>query len=162
MTKLGWSAPVMRRQFPVKNASTSSLPDRLAVHWRTLAPEKKATTIEDKHRTLPSTVSARIWRTSDVRDRSKEWEVTIASVSGDFGLNSEQERAFRTVANHALCCTHPQEQPPRSSGVNVPFHVLDILLTASSQTQPHFVQFDPCLCISNSMLSPRPNLTTFG
>ncbi|KAG5732287.1 hypothetical protein E4T56_gene11362 [Termitomyces sp. T112] len=31
---------------------------------------------------------------------------------------------------------------------------------ASSQTQPHFIWLGPC--ISNSMLSPRPNLTTFG
>ncbi|KAG5734774.1 hypothetical protein E4T56_gene676 [Termitomyces sp. T112] len=40
-----------------------------------------------------------------------------------------------------------------------PFFVLDILLNASSQTQPHFVQLGPC--ISNLMLHPRPNLTSF-
>ncbi|KAG5726618.1 hypothetical protein E4T56_gene5560 [Termitomyces sp. T112] len=33
-------------------------------------------------------------------------------------------------------------------------------LNAKSQTQPHFVQLGPC--ISNSMLSPRPNLTLFS
>ncbi|KAG5727382.1 hypothetical protein E4T56_gene11925 [Termitomyces sp. T112] len=33
-------------------------------------------------------------------------------------------------------------------------------LNAKSQTQPHFVQLG--LCISNSMPSPRPNLTLFG
>ncbi|KAG5715484.1 hypothetical protein E4T56_gene12738 [Termitomyces sp. T112] len=33
-------------------------------------------------------------------------------------------------------------------------------LNANSQTQPHFVWLG--LCISNSMLSPRPNLTLFG
>ncbi|KAG5724421.1 hypothetical protein E4T56_gene15951 [Termitomyces sp. T112] len=33
-------------------------------------------------------------------------------------------------------------------------------LNASSQTQPHFVRLGPC--ISNSMLIPRPNLTLFG
>ncbi|KAG5733046.1 DNA replication complex GINS protein PSF3 [Termitomyces sp. T112] len=33
-------------------------------------------------------------------------------------------------------------------------------LNAKSQTQPHFVQLGPC--ISNSMLSPRPNLTSFS
>ncbi|KAG5725926.1 hypothetical protein E4T56_gene15437, partial [Termitomyces sp. T112] len=32
-------------------------------------------------------------------------------------------------------------------------------LNASSQTQPHFVRLGPC--ISNSMLHPRPNLTSF-
>ncbi|KAG5722233.1 hypothetical protein E4T56_gene15148 [Termitomyces sp. T112] len=38
--------------------------------------------------------------------------------------------------------------------------VLNILLNASSQTQPHFFRLG--LCISNSMLHPRPNLTSFG
>ncbi|KAG5735307.1 hypothetical protein E4T56_gene10962 [Termitomyces sp. T112] len=33
-------------------------------------------------------------------------------------------------------------------------------LNASSQTQPHFIQLGPC--ISNLMLSPRPNLTSFS
>ncbi|KAG5717883.1 hypothetical protein E4T56_gene1454 [Termitomyces sp. T112] len=33
-------------------------------------------------------------------------------------------------------------------------------LNANSQTQPHFVQLGPC--ISNLMLHPRPNLTSFG
>ncbi|KAG5726356.1 hypothetical protein E4T56_gene18901 [Termitomyces sp. T112] len=33
-------------------------------------------------------------------------------------------------------------------------------LNANSQTQPHFVRLGPC--ISNSMPSPRPNLTLFG
>ncbi|KAG5730223.1 Pyranose 2-oxidase [Termitomyces sp. T112] len=33
-------------------------------------------------------------------------------------------------------------------------------LNAKSQTQPHFVRLGPC--ISNSMPSPRPNLTSFG
>ncbi|KAG5716921.1 hypothetical protein E4T56_gene8537 [Termitomyces sp. T112] len=33
-------------------------------------------------------------------------------------------------------------------------------LNAKSQTQPHFVWLS--LCISNSMLSPRLNLTLFG
>ncbi|KAG5720549.1 hypothetical protein E4T56_gene2581 [Termitomyces sp. T112] len=33
-------------------------------------------------------------------------------------------------------------------------------LNANSQTQPHFVWLGPC--ISNSMLSSRPNLTLFG
>ncbi|KAG5732750.1 hypothetical protein E4T56_gene16716 [Termitomyces sp. T112] len=33
-------------------------------------------------------------------------------------------------------------------------------LNAKSQTQPHFVWLGPC--ISNLMLSPRPNLTLFG
>ncbi|KAG5719252.1 hypothetical protein E4T56_gene13353 [Termitomyces sp. T112] len=33
-------------------------------------------------------------------------------------------------------------------------------LNAKSQTQPHFIRLGPC--ISNSMPSPRPNLTSFG
>ncbi|KAG5731240.1 hypothetical protein E4T56_gene14516 [Termitomyces sp. T112] len=33
-------------------------------------------------------------------------------------------------------------------------------LNAKSQTQPHFVRLG--LCISNLMLSPRPNLTSFS
>ncbi|KAG5729503.1 hypothetical protein E4T56_gene4622, partial [Termitomyces sp. T112] len=33
-------------------------------------------------------------------------------------------------------------------------------LNANSQTQPHFVRLGPC--ISNSMLIPRPNLTSFN
>ncbi|KAG5717090.1 hypothetical protein E4T56_gene7168 [Termitomyces sp. T112] len=33
-------------------------------------------------------------------------------------------------------------------------------LNANSQTQPHFVRLGPC--ISNSMLIPRPNLTSFS
>ncbi|KAG5716357.1 hypothetical protein E4T56_gene8711 [Termitomyces sp. T112] len=33
-------------------------------------------------------------------------------------------------------------------------------LNANSQTQPHFVWLGPC--ISNLMLHPRPNLTSFG
>ncbi|KAG5727423.1 hypothetical protein E4T56_gene11904 [Termitomyces sp. T112] len=40
------------------------------------------------------------------------------------------------------------------------FRSLYFKLNASSQTQPHFVRLG--LCISNSMLSPRPNLTLFG
>ncbi|KAG5718857.1 hypothetical protein E4T56_gene6366 [Termitomyces sp. T112] len=41
-----------------------------------------------------------------------------------------------------------------------PHFVLNILLNASFQTQPHFVWL--CPCISNLMLSLRPNLTSFG
>ncbi|KAG5734495.1 hypothetical protein E4T56_gene5990 [Termitomyces sp. T112] len=34
--------------------------------------------------------------------------------------------------------------------------------TSLCSTQPHFVWLGLCLCISNSVLYPRPNLTSFG
>ena len=104
------------------NLSPDPLEPQTPAHWKAMVTKKRAEILEERahHRpsnNVPGSCSVKfVPNDVNVVDKSymtrsffsKEWQKTIDSVSNDFNLNKEQERAFRIVANHA--CSSDSEQ----------------------------------------------------
>ena len=98
-------------------------PDRIQIEqtpsqWKAAVAAARSQILEERARHMPPMVdstraNSNSFVPNDVRviDKSymsrsffsKVWQKTIDSVSVDYSLNAEQDRAFRLVANHACC-----------------------------------------------------------
>ena len=104
--------------------SLNIMPDPIQIEqtpsqWKAAVAAARGEILEERARHMPPTVdstagtSSRNFAPNDVRvvDKSymsrsfvcKVWQKTIESVSTEYSLNTEQDRAFRLVANHACC-----------------------------------------------------------
>jgi Helitron helicase-like domain at N-terminus/PIF1-like helicase len=124
LVSLGWTECNANLLPDGLNLSPDPLEPQTPAHWKATVSKKRAEILEERahHRPSNNELKAGLGSSSfvpnDVRvvDKaymtrsffSKEWQKTVDSVSNEFKLNKEQERAFRIVANHA--CSPDSEQ----------------------------------------------------
>jgi len=124
LLSLGWTKCVADLLPDGLNLTPDPLETQTPAHWKATVSKKRAEILEERahHRpcnTNPKAVpGSRSFVPNDVHvvDKtymsrsffSKEWQKSIDSVSSNFNLNKEQDRAFRIVANHA--CSPDSEQ----------------------------------------------------
>jgi hypothetical protein len=124
LTTMGWTD----HQSKLLPESLNITPDPIQVEqtpsqWKAAVAAARGEILEERARHMPPTVdstkaSSRSFVPDEVRvvDKpymsrlfvSKVWQKTIESVSTEYSLNTEQDRAFRLVANHACC--HDSDQ----------------------------------------------------
>jgi hypothetical protein len=122
LISLGWTQCDSHLLPDGLNLSPDPLEPQTPTHWKAMVTRKRAEILEERahHRpsnNAPGSCSVKfVPNDVNVVDKSymtrsffsKEWQKNIDSVSNDFNLNKEQERAFRVVANHA--CSPDSEQ----------------------------------------------------
>ena len=124
LVSLGWTQCEAELLPDGLNLSPEPLELQTPAHWKATVSEKRAKILGERAQHRPSNVNTKAATGSSsfvpndvhVVDKtymtrsffSKEWQKNIDSVSDDFKLNKEQDRAFRIVANHA--CSPDSEQ----------------------------------------------------
>lgn len=115
MDNTGWSIPLLGRPSLKEEVfRPSPIEELMGSQWKARVADKRAEILAERSLRLPLDAGMPIKepRECNIVDvvskaylertfLSKRWEPTIQMVSVDFCLNSEQERAFRIVANHA-------------------------------------------------------------
>ena len=124
LTTMGWTV----HQSKLLPESLNISPDPIEIEqtpsqWKAAVAAARGKILEERARHMPPTVdSSKATSHSFVPDEvrvvdksymtrsfvSKVWQKTIESVSAEYSLNTEQDRAFRLVANHACC--HDSDQ----------------------------------------------------
>ena len=124
LVSLGWTKCEADLLPDGLNLSPEPSKPQTPAYWKAMVSKKRAEILEERAHHRPSTIdpkaapgsSSFVPNSVHVVDKtymtrsffSKEWQKNIDSVSNDFNLNKEQERAFRIVANHA--CSPDSEQ----------------------------------------------------
>jgi hypothetical protein len=118
LTTMGWTD----RQSKLLPETLNITPDPIQIEqtpsqWKAAVAAARGEILEERARHMPPTVDSTRGSCSFVPDDvrivdksymsrsfvSKLWQKTIESVSAEYSLNTEQDRAFRLVANHACC-----------------------------------------------------------
>ena len=120
--------------------------EQTASQWKSVVSNKRMEILEERARHLPpqasnSAMCPSSFIPNDVKvvDKSymsrsfisKEWQTTIVSVSEQFRLNEEQDRAFLIVANHA--CSPDSDQ--------LKMHIAGMAGTGKTQVLKALVEF---------------------
>jgi hypothetical protein len=124
LVSLGWTKCEADLLPDGLNLSPEPSEPQTPAYWKAMVSKKRAEILEERAHHLPSNLNSKavpgsgsfVPNNVHVVDKSymtrsffsKEWQKNIESVSNDFNLNKEQERAFRIVANHA--CSPDSEQ----------------------------------------------------
>ena len=124
LVSLGWTKCEADLLPDGLNLSPEPSERQTPAYWKAMVSKKRAEILEERAHHRPSNTNPKpvpgtssfVPNNVHVVDKSymtrsffsKEWQKNIDSVSNDFNLNKEQERAFRIVANHA--CSPDSEQ----------------------------------------------------
>jgi Helitron helicase-like domain at N-terminus/PIF1-like helicase len=145
LTTMGWT----NHQSKLLPETLNITPDPIQIEqtpgqWKAAVAAARAEILEERARHMPPTVdstSSRTFIPDDVRvvDKSymsrsfvsKVWQKTIDSVSAEYSLNTEQDRAFRLIANHA--CSHDSDQ--------LKMYIAGMAGTGKSQVLKSLVEF---------------------
>ena len=124
LVSLGWTQSDGELLPDGLNLSPDPIDPQTPTHWKAMVSKRRAEILEERAHHRPSKLNPKgvpgsssfVPNDVHVVDKSymtrsffsKEWQKNIDSVSNDFNLNKEQDRAFRIVANHA--CSPDSEQ----------------------------------------------------